>query len=97
MYYFIPSPYPFVQPRPPRPADADMDQEWEDLRAWVQQHARFIRVSQVAIMVNMSTEAAEVLLLRPAGRTRIPRTEKKLDALLDVFTSPPFCYVPPTR
>ena len=97
MYYFIPSPYPFSTPRPPRSADTDLDQEWEDLRAWVQQHARFIRVSQVAKMVGMSTEAAEVLLLRPTGRTRIPRTEAKLDALLDVFTAPPFCYVPPTR
>jgi len=97
MYYFIPSPYPFVQPRPPRSADADMDQEWEDLRAWVQLHARFIRVSQIAKAVGMSMEAAEVLLLRPVGRTRIPRTEAKLDALLDVLTAPPFCYVPPTR
>jgi len=97
MYYFIPSPYPFSQSRPPRPTGANLDQEWEDLRAWVQQHARFIRVSQVAKEVGMSTEAAEVLLLRPAGRTRIPRTEAKLDALLDVLTAPPFCYLPPSR
>jgi hypothetical protein len=95
MYYFIPSPYPFSQTRPPRPVGADLDREWEDLRTWVQKHARFIRVSQIAKVTGMSVEVAEVLLLRPIGSARITRTEARLDALLDVFTSPPFCYLPP--
>lgn len=78
-----------------RPEGTGIDKAWEDLRAWVQQHAKYIRISQVALVAGMSVETAQALLLRDKGRTRIPRTHQRLDALLDVFTHPPFCYVPP--
>ncbi|WP_382213203.1 hypothetical protein [Hymenobacter artigasi] len=74
--------------------DADAEQKaWEDLCAWVQQHAKFIRISQVALMAGMSVEMAQALLLRDRDKTRIPRTSQRLEALLDVFTRPPFGYV----
>lgn len=79
--------------RPLRPDGADTEREWEDLRIWVQRYAKYIRISQVALDAGMSVEMAQALLLRDKNKTRIPRTNQRLDALLAVFTRPPFRYI----
>ena len=78
--------------QPPHSDTENAEQAWEALRTWVQQHAKYIRISQVALDAGMSVEMAQALLLRQKDKTRIPRTQERLASLLAVFTRPPFCY-----
>ena len=90
----MPSSSPSDNSRPLNPKDADTEREWDNLTQWVQRYAKYIRISQVALDAGMSVEMAQALLLREKGKTRIPRTAQRLDALIAVFTRPPFHYAP---
>ncbi|SNC65159.1 hypothetical protein SAMN06265337_1227 [Hymenobacter gelipurpurascens] len=72
----------------------NLEQDWSELRAWVQEHQSFLRMAGIARSAGLSPEVASALLLRDAHASRLRRDWDRLDGLLLIFMGPPFGYVP---
>ncbi|WP_141106465.1 hypothetical protein [Hymenobacter gelipurpurascens] len=72
----------------------NLDQDWQELREWVQQHQGMIRLNGVALKAGVSPELVTSLLLRDPEKIRAARGFDRLDSLLEVFMVEPFGYRP---
>lgn len=72
----------------------DLEQEWSELRKWVQEHQHMFRMAGVATSLGVSDEVVSTLLLRDHNKSRISRDWDRLDSFLLVFMTSPFSYVP---
>lgn len=75
-------------------SDRNLEQDWAELRAWVQQHQHLFRLAGIAQEAGVSPEIARALLLRDTSSSRLRRDWDRLDAFLRVFMAAPFGYVP---
>lgn len=72
----------------------NLDQDWTDLRTWVQEHHSVLRLTGIAMKAGINPELVSALLLRDPSKTRAGRGFERLDALLEVVMMEPFCYRP---